>query len=112
MTSCNLARPSTARCERPSAAPCRAVKSQPGLLAQGPEEKLGFCGLIVGLVIGSSARGNWVLALMVYSVRASIPPSTTSEVPVINDASSEAKNTTALAMSSPVPSRLAGTILA
>ena len=98
MTSCSLVRPTAARCERPTAASFRAAKFHPGRLVQGPEEKQGFCGLTTGLVI--------------YSVRASIPPSTVKEVPVMKDASSEARNSTALAMSSPVPKRWAGTIWA
>ena len=98
MTSCSLARPCADRWERPRAASAKAAKLHPGRLAHGPEEKQGFCGLTAGLVI--------------YSVRASIPPSTVSAVPVIKDASSEARNSTALAMSSPVPSRLAGTMFA
>ena len=54
----------------------------------------------------------WLGGSGVYSVRASIPPSTVSAVPVMKDASSEARNSTALATSSGVPRRLAGTICA
>src|SRR5262245_18566279 len=42
--------PSLARCERPRNALSRALRDQPGRLAQGPEEKLGMAGRLAGLV--------------------------------------------------------------
>ncbi|WP_217995046.1 hypothetical protein, partial [Methylogaea oryzae] len=44
------------RCERPAQTPSRAAVVQPGRLAQGPEEKKGLCGLLVGFMDGLSAR--------------------------------------------------------
>ncbi len=44
ITSASFALPILARCERPSAAPCRASRDQPGRLAQGPDEKQGLLG--------------------------------------------------------------------
>nr|CAD5264353.1 conserved hypothetical protein [Bosea sp. 7B] len=42
--------PILARCERPSAASPRALRVQPGRLAQGPDEKCGTRGRAAGIV--------------------------------------------------------------
>ena len=48
MASFSRALPSLERCERPISALSRAWGVHPGRLAQGPEEKFGFAGLIAG----------------------------------------------------------------
>jgi hypothetical protein len=48
ITSANRARPGFERCERPTSAAFSASADQPGRLAQGPEEKLGFAGRTAG----------------------------------------------------------------
>ena len=52
ITSASLALPSLARCERASAASFSASGDQPGRLAQGPEEKYGTTGRVVGFMAG------------------------------------------------------------
>jgi hypothetical protein len=50
MTSCNLALPGLERCDRPRHAPFSASSDHPGLLAQGPDEKFGTVGRVVGFI--------------------------------------------------------------
>src|SRR6185503_16010052 len=74
MASFRRALPSLARCERPRKAFSRALRDQPGRLAQGPEEKWILPGRLAGLVAvvmslpfqiaaprwgGVSRRGLW-----------------------------------------------------
>jgi len=46
----SLSLPILARCERPSGASERALRFQPGRLAQGPDEKFGTRGRVLGAV--------------------------------------------------------------
>src|SRR5690606_1803170 len=48
MARASFSLPTLARCERPRGASLRASSFQPGRLAQGPEEKLGFAGRVAG----------------------------------------------------------------
>lgn len=50
MAALSLSLPILARCERPSAASERALRVQPGRLAQGPDEKCGTRGRAAGAV--------------------------------------------------------------
>src|SRR5262245_19179253 len=43
--------PGADRCERPVSAEARSPDAHPGILAQGPEEKRGFCGRTAGFSI-------------------------------------------------------------
>ena len=54
MTSWMRALPALERCDRPTRAPASADGSQPGRLAQGPEEKQGFWGRSAGSGHGAS----------------------------------------------------------
>src|SRR5690606_20554504 len=48
IASLSLSLPTLARCERPSGAPARPLRVQPGRFAQGPDEKLGTRGSAAG----------------------------------------------------------------
>ena len=54
MASLSFARPAFERWERPIQASDRRCGVQPGLLAHGPEEKLGESGFLVGFSIGAN----------------------------------------------------------
>ena len=54
------------RAERPSKAFSKAAKVQPGRLAHGPDEKLGFCGYSVGFVIPSTNIRDLYYLLLCY----------------------------------------------
>src|SRR6218665_2459780 len=47
--------PGLERCERPTSALLSASTAQPGRLAQGPDEKLGFAGFTAGAIRGIAA---------------------------------------------------------
>src|SRR5215217_8427997 len=47
--------PGLLRCERPTSALASASTVQPGRLAQGPDEKLGFAGFTAGAIRGIAA---------------------------------------------------------
>src|ERR1700692_2826105 len=51
ITSASLALGPFARWLRPKAAPSSAAKENPGRLAQGPDEKFGFCGRATGFAV-------------------------------------------------------------
>ena len=55
MTSRSFARPPGERCDRPTKASARSEGSHPGRLAQGPEEKLGLSGRVVGFMARHSS---------------------------------------------------------
>src|SRR5262245_34687859 len=54
MARLSFALPIFDRCERPSRASVRAVKFQPGRLAQGPDEKCGTNGRTAGIALAMS----------------------------------------------------------
>ena len=59
-----------ARCERPTAAFCKASRLHPGRLAQGPEEKQGLFGFFTGFGYAPLTSGKVFLSLKVGAVLA------------------------------------------